>query len=51
VVGKLWEKLAVGEQTTHRVQMESLNLKNLNEIEDKDQYQVEISNGSQLWKI
>jgi hypothetical protein len=34
----------VSKQKTHRVDTERFNLKKLNEVEDKEQYQVEISN-------
>jgi hypothetical protein len=34
----------VSEQTTYRVLMEKFNLKKLNDVEDKEQYCVEISN-------
>jgi hypothetical protein len=44
VVVKLRERLAVSKQTTHRVPMDRLNLKKLNEVEGKEQYRVEISN-------
>jgi hypothetical protein len=39
------ERLSVSKQTTHRVHVERFNLKKLNEVEDKEQYRVEISNG------
>jgi hypothetical protein len=42
LVAKVRERLAVNKQTTHRVQMERLNLKILNEVEGKEQYRVEI---------
>jgi hypothetical protein len=35
-------RLTVSKQTTHRVHMERLNLKKLNEVEGKEQYCVEI---------
>jgi hypothetical protein len=38
------ERLAVSKQTMHRVHMERFNLRKLNEVEDKEQYRVEISN-------
>jgi hypothetical protein len=44
VVAKVRERLAVIKQTMHRFRMERFNLKKLNEIEDKEQYNVEISN-------
>ncbi|PNF29719.1 hypothetical protein B7P43_G12562 [Cryptotermes secundus] len=44
VVAKVMERLAVNKQTTHRVHMERFNLKNLNEVEGKEQYCIEVSN-------
>jgi hypothetical protein len=44
VVAKVGERLAVSKQTMHRVHMEKFNLKKLNEVEEKAQYRVEISN-------
>jgi hypothetical protein len=41
---KFKETLAMSKQTTHRVHMESINLKKLNEVDGKEQYRVEISN-------
>jgi hypothetical protein len=43
VVATVRERLAVSEQTTHRVNMERFTLKKLNEVEGKEQYRVEIS--------
>jgi hypothetical protein len=43
VVAEVRERLAVSKQTVHRVRMESLCLKKLKEVEDKEQYPVEIS--------
>jgi hypothetical protein len=37
VVARVRERLAVSEQTTHRVHMERFNLKKLNEVEGKEQ--------------
>jgi hypothetical protein len=34
----------VNKQTTHKFHLERFNLKKLNEVEDKEQYWVEISN-------
>jgi hypothetical protein len=45
VVAKVRERLAVCKQTVHRFHMERFNLKKLNEVEGKEQYWVEISNG------
>jgi hypothetical protein len=44
VVAKVRERLAVSEQTTHRVHMERFKPKKLNEVEGKEQYRLEISN-------
>jgi hypothetical protein len=43
VAAKVRERLAVSKRTTHRFQMERLNLQKLNEIEHKELYCVEIS--------
>jgi hypothetical protein len=43
-VAKVRERLAVSKQAMHRVHMERINLKKLNEVEGKEQYCVEISN-------
>jgi hypothetical protein len=51
VVAKVRERLTVSKQITHRVHTGRFNLKKLNEVEGKEQYCVEISIGSQLWKI
>jgi hypothetical protein len=44
VVAKVRERLTVSKQTTHKIHMERFNLKQLNEVEGKEQYRVEISN-------
>jgi hypothetical protein len=45
VVAMFRERLAISKQkTTHRVHMESFNLKKLSEVEGKDRYRVEIKN-------
>jgi hypothetical protein len=44
VVAEVRERLAVIKQTTHRVHMESFNLKKLNRVEGKEQHRVKISN-------
>jgi hypothetical protein len=44
VVAKFSERLAVSKQTTHGFHVERFNLKKLNEVEDKEQYRVEILN-------
>jgi hypothetical protein len=45
VVAKVRERLAVNKQTSHRFNMERFNLKKLNEVEGKEQFRVEVSNG------
>jgi hypothetical protein len=44
VVAKVRERLTVSNQTMHRFHMERFSLKELNEVEGKEQYHVEISN-------
>jgi hypothetical protein len=44
VVLKVRERLTVNRQTTHRFLMECFSLKKSNEVEGKEQHQVEISN-------
>jgi hypothetical protein len=44
MMAKVRERLAVSKQTTHRFHIERFNLKKLNEVEDKEQYRVEIKN-------
>jgi hypothetical protein len=44
VVEKIRGRLAVSKRTMQRDHMERFNLKKLNEVEDKEHYQVEISN-------
>jgi hypothetical protein len=39
---KVRERLAVSEQTKHKFHMERFSLKKLNEVEDREQYWVEI---------
>jgi hypothetical protein len=51
VVAKVRERLAVNKQRSHRFRMEGFNLKKLSEVEDMEQYIVEVSIGLQLWKI
>jgi hypothetical protein len=41
---KVRERLALSKQIMHRFHMQRLNLKKLNEVEGKEQYNVEISN-------
>jgi hypothetical protein len=49
VVAKVRKKLAVSKQTIHRVHMERLNLKKLNEIRLKRSIVLKSQTGSQLW--
>jgi hypothetical protein len=44
VVAKIRERIAVNKQGSHKCQMERFNLKNLNEVEGKEKYRVEVSN-------
>jgi hypothetical protein len=44
VVAKFRVRLAVSKETTHRVYMEGLNFKKLNEVEGEEQFRVGISN-------
>jgi hypothetical protein len=44
VVAKVKKRLAVSKQTIHRVHMERVSLKKLNEVEGEEPYRVEISN-------
>jgi hypothetical protein len=44
VVEKVWERLAVNKQRSHRFHMEKFNLKKLNDVEGKEQFRVEVSN-------
>jgi hypothetical protein len=43
VVAKVWETLTVNKQTTQTVDMEGFNLRKLNELEVRKQYQIKIS--------
>jgi hypothetical protein len=45
VVLKIRERLAVNKQGSHTFPMERFNLKKLNEVEGKEKYRVEVSNG------
>jgi hypothetical protein len=51
VVAKLRERLAVNKQRSHRFHMERFNLKELNDVEGKEKFRIEISIDLQLWKI
>jgi hypothetical protein len=42
VVAKVRERLAVNRERSHRFHMEKFNLKKLKEVEDKEQYHVEV---------
>jgi hypothetical protein len=45
VVVKVRERLTVNKQRSHRFYVERFSLKKLNEIEGKEEYRVEVSNG------
>jgi hypothetical protein len=44
VVAKVRERLAVNKQRSQRLNIERFNLKKLNEVEDKEQFRVKLSN-------
>jgi hypothetical protein len=44
-VTEVGERLAVNKQRFQRLHMEGFNLKKLNEVEGKEKYRVEVSNG------
>jgi hypothetical protein len=46
MVVKVWERLAVNKQRSHRFLMERFNLKKLYEVESKVKYHVEVLNRS-----
>jgi hypothetical protein len=50
VVAKVRERLAVSKHMVKKMDVETFNLKKLNEEEVKEQYQVTIKNKMQLWK-
>jgi hypothetical protein len=43
-VAKIRERIAANKQGSHKFLMERFNLKNLNEVEGKEKYRVEVSN-------
>jgi hypothetical protein len=45
MVAKVRKRLVVNKQRSHRFHMEGFNLLKLNEVEGKEQYRVEVSNG------
>jgi hypothetical protein len=49
VVAKVRERLAVSKRTTHRVHMERFNLKELNEVEGKEQNWLRIGTSGGLF--
>jgi len=44
VIAKIRERLAVGKQAAQRFDRQRFNLRKLNEPEDREQYQIEITN-------
>ena len=44
VIAKVWESLAVGKQAAKRFNRQRFNLRNLNEPDVREQYQIEITN-------
>jgi hypothetical protein len=51
MVTKFRKRWAMSKKTTHRFHVERFNLKKLNDVEDKEQYRVEISNRFTALKI
>jgi hypothetical protein len=51
VAVKIRERLAVNKQGSHKLHMERFNLKRLNEVEGKEKYHVQVSNGFAALKI
>jgi hypothetical protein len=45
------KRLAVNKHRSHRCNVERFNLKELNKVEGKEQYRVEVSDRFQLWNI
>jgi len=50
VVAKVREKFAVSKQEAQKFVLERFNLRKLNELEARKQYQIKISNSMQLWR-
>jgi len=50
VIAKVRERLAVGKQATQRYDSQRFNLRKLNKLEVRKQYQIEITIGLQLWR-
>jgi len=50
VVPKVRQRLPVSKRAAQKFDMERFNLKRLNAVEIKEQYQVEISSRFALWK-
>jgi len=50
VVARVRERLAVSKQVAQRFDGERFNLRNLNELEVRKQYQIEITNRFAAWR-
>jgi hypothetical protein len=50
VVAKVREKLAVSKQVTQNFDVERFNIRKLNELEFRKQYQIKSQTTLQLWK-
>jgi len=50
VVAKVRERLAVSKQAAQSFDGERFNLRKLNELEVRKEYQIEITTGLQLWR-
>jgi hypothetical protein len=49
VVAKVNERLAVSKQTTQKFEGERFNMRKLNELEVRKQYQIEVTNRFAAW--
>jgi len=47
---KVREKLTVSKQEAQKFEVERFNLRKLNELKARKQYQIKISNSLQLWR-
>ena len=50
VIAKVRERLAVGKHAAQRFDRQRFNLRKLNKLEVRKQYQIEITIGLQLWR-
>ena len=50
MIAKVRERLALGKQAAQRFDRQRFNLRKLNEPEVREQYQIELQTGLQLWR-